>query len=49
MKPTEQPAQRTAPERPLRPQSAAGLYGEVLVLPLSRPVAAPLRESRSFL
>lgn len=49
MKPLAHSAQRPQSEKPFRPQSAAGLYGEVLVLPLNRSVAAPAPEPKSFL
>ena len=49
MKPLAQSAQRPQSETPFRRQSAAGLYGEVLVLPLNRSIAAPAPEPKSFL
>ncbi|HYC67375.1 hypothetical protein [Brevundimonas sp.] len=47
MKRSEQPTQQTPPARPLRLQ-AAGLYGEVIVLPPARAVPTPLREPKAF-
>ncbi len=49
MKPVVQSAQRPPSEKPYRPQSAAGLYGEVVVLPLNRAAAVPAPEPKSFL
>lgn len=48
MKRTEQPAQNTQPAKSFRTQSA-GLYGEVVVLPVRRAGPAPLNEPKTFL
>ncbi len=48
MKPSDQPAQHTPPEKAFRPRSA-GLYGEVAALPVNRAFSAPAQERKSFL
>jgi hypothetical protein len=48
MKRSEQPAQHTPPPKPF-PMQAAGLYGEVAQLPVSRAVHAPFHEPKTFL
>jgi len=46
---SEQPARPNPPPVRERARPAAGLYGEVAALPVSRIVPPPLGESRTFL